>query len=213
MYLQYGSYAHASGECSVVITREPIRPQETRRRGIMHRWEVSGMLVAADATAMTPLIQALEAAYAADKLDIGLYLPDGTATAHQLLSSQTVDGTRVTRQPSYQDGGGAQYSTHRTYSLTVEGEIPEAGAGLLGWSESINYRGTGGPNWGYLDTLNSLPQQQTFQQFTTVTITQSGEAVSYGGYHVPPGPIWPANEHGPSRNINYARPSIGSVTI
>src|SRR4029077_8154957 len=89
-------------------------------------------------------IAALRSAYNVNGLDLGLYLDDGvTPTDHVLASSTTLGGTRVTAL-EFPNGSGAEYSTFRSYSITVEADTPDTSQNLLDFSETLSFAGTGG---------------------------------------------------------------------
>lgn len=205
MYLQYGSYQHAANECAVVISREGLFSEDGIPLGFRERWEIQGRLQAANQPGITAAITALENAYAVDGRDIGLYLDDGTATAHHLTSNATAGGTRVVMPPSFPEGKGAEYSTFRNYALAVEGILVDTTHPILSWVESLNFTG-GGPQFGFLETLNGAPQKQLLKQATTYKATQQGQAVGHGSYPFVPAPIWPAAEHVHLREIVYQTP-------
>jgi len=208
-YLKYGSYQHDQGEVSLTISKDAIYSQSGIRSAWLERWEITGRLQPATESqaGVTAALASLEAGYSTDGYDLGLYLDTGALTQHFIDSSETNSGTRVTRLPSYPVGEGAEYNVYRQYSITVEAEIPDtAGDALLHSQESISWEGTGGPDWGFLQTLTGPPQPQTFAQATPVRMIQRGTAVGNGAYPLPSNPIWPQNELQPARRIDYALP-------
>ncbi len=48
MYLKYGDYQHASGEASVVISKQGMFTDAGITRGVRERWDIQGRLQAAD---------------------------------------------------------------------------------------------------------------------------------------------------------------------
>src|SRR5262249_51742549 len=63
-----------------------------------------------------------------------------------LISAVCQGGTRVVRGPSFPQGFGGEYSTYRTYSLAVEGDVPLRDDNIvLAHEESLEFEGTGGP--------------------------------------------------------------------
>lgn len=205
MYLKYGSYQHAANECAVVISREGLFSRDRIPLGFRERWDIQGRLQATSQGAITALIAGLQAAYGRCGQDIGLYFDDGTATAHHLASAATAGGTRVVTPPSFPEGKGAEYSTFRNYAVAVEGEVVDTSHPLLSWIESLNFTG-GGPEFGFLETINGSPQKQLLKQATTYRATQQGEAVGHGSYPFVPAPIWPAAEHVHLREVSYQTP-------
>jgi hypothetical protein len=205
MYLKYGNYQHASGEASVVISKEGIFTDAGISRGVRERWDIHGRLQAADSAALSSDIAALAAAYSVQGQDVGFYFDSGQPTSHRIQSSLTNGGVRVVVPPSFPEGKGAEYSTFRSYALAVEAELLDAQASLLSWTEAVHFKG-GGPQFAFIEPINGLPQKQLLKQFTTFHATQSGEAVGYFSYPAPPAPLWPQAEHVDRREVHFALP-------
>jgi len=200
MYLKYGNYTHADNECSVIITKDASkRSYSGAVIEINERWDVMGRIQRANQAAVVSALIALETAYSVNNKDIALYGESGRT--HYLSTSQCVDGTRVTRPPSYPQGEGAEFSTFRNYALTVEGDRKMVGDTLLSFRESINWTGTGGKTWDYLVPLTGPPIPQTLTKSSVVTIVQEGNAVGYGAYPLAPYPLWPSYELVTERSI------------
>lgn len=211
MYVKYGSHQHEVDEVALVITREAVYNDSRVRTHIRERWDLQGMLIGTTSELSTK-IAALESAYATDGYDIGLYTDAGAETEHVMLSDDQIGGNRVVQPPSYPEGKGAEYATIRTYSASVEGLRAAGTSTLLHWAESIEWRGTGGPNWVYQVPLYTPIQAQQLSMASVVTITQSGEAIGDGIYPTPPGPIWPSQELGTARTIRRERPAMNDTT-
>jgi hypothetical protein len=206
MILKYGSYAHDQNECAVVITKRAVFSPRGDREFVRETWSITGIKQAATQPALSGTLAALRAAYAVNGLDAGLYLDDGaTLTDHALPSAAALGGVRVVRL-DYPHGSGAEYSTFRTYRLTLEADFPDAAGNLLDYAESLNFAGTGGPRRIFLEVLEGLPQEQIGAQCTTCRATQQGRAVGFGAYPVPPPPIWPLAELPDRRRITLGTP-------
>jgi len=204
MYVKYRDHQHAAGECHVAIARQGLRSDHSILYAIRETWTITGMLLGANSAALTASIAALEAAYSYDLGDLYLYEDSGTATAHSLLSASTIGGTRVVQHPSFSNGAGAEYATHRTYTVVVEGD-KDAGAGLLSFNEQITFSG-GGMEWGFLPVLNGTPPRQIFREQTPYRAEQTGHSTHMTRYPNPADPIWPGAEHVTQRQITYHGP-------
>ncbi|HTI51188.1 MAG TPA: hypothetical protein VL475_09560, partial [Planctomycetaceae bacterium] len=179
MILKYGSYAHDQNECAVVIAKRAIFSPRGDRQFVRETWHVTGIKHAASQSALTAALADLRIAYSINGLDVGLYLDDGaTLTDHALPSGATLGGVRVTSL-DFPRGDGAEYSTFRTFHLTLEADFPDAAGSLLDYAESLNFEGTGGPRRVFLDVLEGLPQEQIGTQCTTYRATQQGRAVGF----------------------------------
>lgn len=212
IFLKYGSYSHAGGEASITIERQALLSEQGVPYGYTERWGILGMLTGTNAANVTTKINSLVLAYSQNNKDIGLYLATGTATSHILRNRDTISGTRVVQLPSFPEGKGAEYTSFRTYAIAVEGQVESKASILLASAETITKEGTGGPNWGYLVPLDGAIIAQEFSQKTVISVTQAGEAMGLGYFPTPNAPIWPQNEHEPSRQIVQVRPNFNSQT-
>ena len=136
MIYRYGSYSHANNEVEVQIAQRGIRSARGFVQFIRHTHEITGKLQAANQAALTAAINSLKTAYSTDGLNAGLYLDDGaTATSHVLISALAIGGVRVVAGPNFPAGTGAEYSTFRTYRITLQADYPNTNAELLEWEE------------------------------------------------------------------------------
>lgn len=206
MLLKYGTYTHAHHECAIVITRRAQFSPRGHRRFVRETWQIAGWLHGANPAELTGAIAALRTAYAATGVDAGLYLDDGqTPTDHVLLSAQTLGGVRV-RALDFPHGTGAEYSTFRSYQITLEADFPEASPTLWDFAEALTFQGTGGPRRLFLETLDGVPQLQLVAAQTTYRAVQRGRAVGSSGYPVLALPLWPGEEHLDRRQVTYVAP-------
>ena len=231
MILKYGTYSHALNEAEVVIEREPGSGGGGNVALLKERWTISGELQAASQSAITTAINALQAAYSENGQDLILAFDDGSASAHQLLSSGPAGGVQVKRM-SFPIGRGSEYGTHRTYQIVCEADIPlepEEGAGagsgsggangdgagsepgqgswVTQWTEILTFTG-GGPRFTFLPVINGLPQRQMTNQSTTYKATQMGQGVGMFWWPNPPPRLWPVFEHEDQRQISRASPKL-----
>ncbi|MGQ0637324.1 MAG: hypothetical protein ACT4QC_22175 [Planctomycetaceae bacterium] len=194
MFFRYGSYTHDQNECAIAIGKRAIFSPRGIRQALRETWHVTGIKHAASQAELTAALAAMRAAYSVNGLDAGLYLDDGaTLTDHALFSSATLGGVRVVAL-DFPEGAGAEYSTFRTYRLTLEADFPDTAVNLLEYDESLSFEGTGGPRRVFLDVLEGLPQEQIGTQRTTYRAVQEGRAVGYAAYPTPPPPVWPGAE-------------------
>lgn len=215
MIFSYGTYRHALYEAGLSVQRQTLFSPSQIQRSIVERWTIQGLLQADTQEGLLAAVQEMIDAYSVQAQDAVLYLPDGvTPTPHQLISSQTVGGVRVTQQPSFEQWRGGELGLYRSYTIALEAELPSAdpAAQLLDWQETLTFVG-GGPLFIYLATLNGLPVYQQTQQFTTYKVSQTGRAVGFMGWPLPPYPIWPAAEHQEQRLLSRSTPRrVGAST-
>ena len=219
MYLTYGNYTHASGECAVQISRQPTRVEGSGyRNGYVETWLVKGFLQGANTAALVTSIASLEAAYAVDNATLTLY-EDSGAIADQLDTNSTIGGVRVVGGISYPDDGqrNAEFATFRNYEIRLEATVPDRTVGLLAWTESVGYTGEGGHQFVILEPQTGEPIKQIVKRRTKQTATQQGRAIGQFGYPFAPYPIWPDHEKLEMRSIRRNSPKrsgpIGAPTF
>ncbi|MBS0263891.1 MAG: hypothetical protein JSS02_18275 [Planctomycetes bacterium] len=212
MYVQYGTYAHARNEAAVQIGKQALFSPRGYRRGLRETWRIVGVLQAADPGSLTEALASLRTAYATNGLDLGLYHDDGTPTDHRIISANTLGGTRVLHS-AFPEGTGAEYSTFRSYSITVEAETPDTTHDVLEFSEVVSFVGTGGPRLVFLETLAGPPQTQIARQFTTYRARQEGRAVGLTSYPTVPPPVWPAAELVDQRRVSLHTPRRTATSL
>jgi hypothetical protein len=205
MYLKYGNYRHADNEASVSISKNAIFTPGGLMRGTRERWSISGRLQAANQVSLTAAINALCAAYELQNQDVAFYTDGNQLTSHAIDSSATNGGVRVTGPPSFPEGKGAEYSTFRNYTISLEAEWLNPNATIVNWHETISVQG-GGPQFVFLETIDGPPHKQLLKQYTTYQATQSGEATGFYSYPTAPAPLWPAAEHVDRRQMRYELP-------
>lgn len=207
MILKYGSYAHPSGEVSIVVEKSAVESDTGIRTAFIEAWTITGWLHADSVAELTAAIAAMESAYSVNGYDLGLYEDDGTTlTAHAMDSSEARGGVRIL-SIRYPEGEGAEYTTFRKFEIRAEAEFAVGVAGLVSYEEAITLTG-GGPRFVFLETLAGPPQKQLVKQATTYKATQTGSAMGDSAYPIPPAPLWPAAEHVDRRSISRQHPKI-----
>lgn len=207
MRLSYGGYIHADAECAVQIQTTPMRNEGNQYYAYRSHWTITGYLEAASQNALIAAITALEAAYSVDGGNLVLLANDLTTVAARLTSANCIGGTRIIEGPSYPEDGQrtAEFSTFRNYRIEVEGLVG-TGVQLLAWTESLSYRGTGGPRFVHRQPIVDLPQKQQVAQATPVRVMQEGRAVGFLDWPVPPSPQWPADVKEDEIEIRFNQP-------
>jgi len=202
MQLSYGTYYHDDNEVALTAAFRPVyeRGNKVKVTGV---FTIDGKLQADDPAGLSVKIAALEAAYGINGLDLVM-----GGTAHSLISSQCIGGTRVT-ELSYPVGDGAEYVTFRSYRITVEGDLAVTNTTTLltEFTETITLSG-GGPKWVMLTPANGPPQRQQTRGQTPYVARQSGSAIGFGQYPAVPDPIWPSAEHRERRQVTRGSPKV-----
>lgn len=208
MFIKYGTYLHANNECAVIVSKSPRFNEGGQQVSVIEHWDITGFIQAASQAALTSALAALATAYATNGQDLTLLLDDGvTPTHHRIVNANTLGGVRVVQGPNFPQGVGAEYSTFRSYSISLEAEIPVSGATslLIFFEEMLSFKG-GGQRFVHLQTLTGSPQKQIVAASTPYMATQSGRSVGYGGYPAVPSPLWPSSEQRDQRDVAYKSP-------
>lgn len=197
IYLKYGEYAHKLCDAEVVISRQSVVNDVGITYAIDHTWQINGKLEGDTQAELTQAIRDLEYYYSIPDQNISLRfgIEDGNGnaiddpavsnpTAHYINATDTLHGVRVTQQPSYPIGRGAEYSTFRSYQITVEARV--ALANLVGgteinrytqWTESVTVL-DGQPKWVPLEVLDGPPVIQKVSNHTIQRVIQEGTAIA-----------------------------------
>ncbi|TWT30721.1 hypothetical protein [Blastopirellula retiformator] len=192
MYLKIGNYTHPIGEPALQIGKRPVLSEGGIPLSIIETWLINGLIVGSGQADIDAKVAALVSAYSQRNFDAVLLLSDGaTASQHVMRHRDSMGGIRVIAGPSFPNGGGAEYATKRTFSVTLEAEFPEAAAtSLLSFRESVTFGG-GGPRTAWTETKLGPPRPQLVRRQTIYRATQSGQAVGYRVYPTFPGLLLP----------------------
>jgi hypothetical protein len=208
MILKYGSYAHSDNEVQITISRRSRIEDNGLRASFVESWNIRGVLQAANPAALTAAIAALEAAYSASGQDLVFFENDGTTeTAHKLANATAIGGVKVVSGPGYPAGSGAEYSTFRTYAITVEAEYPLDVDDPIAWTQTL-VAGGGGARFVMLQTLTGSPVRQQEAENTPYWALQTGTAKGLLDYPTPDDPMFPDDEHVDRRRIVHRTPEI-----
>lgn len=194
LHIRYGSYAHQPGE--VEYSRERFVEFNERDQPwlVRERWDLNGWLLGNDPNDMNLKLRALQIAYAKPNQSIGMHFPNGARTDVFLSPASTLSGIKVIRQPTLPDNRNAAFVTFLPYAISLEAEFPYNGNAnmVLEFSETLDFEG-GGPLFGHIETINSLPQKQRKRAATVFRAVQSGRAVGLFSRPLVPSPLWPAD--------------------
>lgn len=155
-------------------------------------WTISGRLYNYDGkrSTMYNQIQAFSNAYALNGRDLVLEYSDGSASYHQLLTSNCLGGTIVKEPPQFPTGRFGENNTVRTYRVVVTGRLPVSRSAMMSFSERITISG-GGMRWGCIEVNRGEGVRQLLRTHGLCRATQSGSATGLYAYPDIPPPIWP----------------------
>ncbi len=208
MFVQYGGYALPSNSVIVTISRVALKTEGGIYYAYDERWDLSTPLPGIYDTTQAGLtvdLNALTNAFSVDGYDLVLYDNNGAPTHHALYSAQCNGGTRVLNPPQFPDGTGAQYSTYRTFSCSIAGEVPLiTGNVVTKFHETIEQEGTGGPVTVFIPVAQGTWVKQQTSATSTFKIVQSGSLETLYFPGSAPGPLFPDAEHQQLRRISRA---------
>lgn len=188
---KYGNYQHAVSEVSLQIAVRAIESEVGVIYAHAVTYSIAGRIKADTVAATTTALADLEAAYKLQARDFTLFEDDATTvTQHKILTANTMGGTRVTAAVAYPSSAGAEYTTYRNYTATIEADVlVDTNDRILSWSEEINTEGTAGPEFIHLPTLTGTWPRQRVTDRSTVLISQSGSAVGLRTWPDFPAPL------------------------
>lgn len=207
LYFSVGGFDHTSGEVQVsAFSRQFSDYSPTGNPlAVSVSMAIRGTVIASTPADITARIEAIEAAYAAVVTSAGLKNSDGSPTAHYMQSSQ--GGPIRISGPRWEGDSGDQYASGRSFSATIEQDIPVGNTvELVDYSETVSIRGNGGPRYGLREYDSGPPEIMEISEQTGVTITQSGFAVGATNWPAANGPLDGYDVQGNSAAVTYEAP-------
>lgn len=196
MYASYGGFQHPDNEVNIVRVEHRARfSPRNKRLTTIRTIYLEGEILADTQSALDAAVAAREDAYKYDGNDFGFYTDAGALTRHRLIQNDpyNLSGVRVINQ-SWPKGDAAEFATKRTFSVTLQAEIITADSQIVEWQETVEYVGNCGPRYEIVETYLG-PVSQLLCKRTSQKIIQSGSALGFQGYILPPGPLLPSIEH------------------
>ncbi|MCP5117146.1 MAG: hypothetical protein GY953_40495, partial [bacterium] len=185
MILQFGSYKHPLGELGMTSTRTTLYDEADDPWAYEEAWTLNGAIhnPSASTSNMKKLVQKLLAAYVPGEergKDLVLYDPDGLESAHAIKYADTLGGIRITEPVSFPLTGGAEHVTRRRFRVSMTATVPidrrEIAKIYYAFHETLDFEG-GGPRFGHLEPVDTLPVKQRLKRFTIYKVRQQGRAV------------------------------------
>lgn len=196
MQVVYGGFQLQRGCANLRVVRAVRRSPQTNLPLVeSETWIIEGFVRGSTTAELTVNMGAYEAAFRVQGGDLNFVDANGSPTAHQLLSSQTVSGNRVERFEWRRNGGNSppatEYVHRRSFIAIVGGDrIASSGGGIVSWEESVRIIGTGGPVVIWKPALFGPVQPQIVQQQSSVIAIQQGTAVGLTDYPTVPDPLF-----------------------
>jgi hypothetical protein len=200
MRFAYGAYLHPDNECWFSLDKRVLRGKTGRRTSVRERWTITGVKKAATTAALTTELLVLEAAYSRDLQNLILLQSDGTPSRHGLFNSETLNGVQV-KAFDYLPGNpgvwgsGTEYVRRRTFRIVIEGERLDLEENVVSYNETVQQIGNGGQKFIMVGSLIGPVQKQILQEHTPFMAIQSGSAVGFLDYPIPPPPLFATSLH------------------
>lgn len=200
MSITVGGYTHSIANRNMAWfseRREERLSPRGRRMWVDVLWVMRTVLQADDPAGVTTAIQTLRAAHV-NGADITVYDSTGAATAHSLISANTMNGTRfLVQEFPYQlrggmDGPGVEYLNKRVVKTYVRAEISSPEDTIISYEQSVRQVAFPVPDFVIQEGFFLPVRQDTIHQ-GKVAIVQSGQAVGLLDYPTHPPSLWPAS--------------------
>lgn len=198
----YGGHTHLPGEVNLARMdyRQVPSPRGKRLAEVVTAY--LGGELQGEGAVLHQACQTLIDAYSEDYRNFRLTTDAGvTINRHELINDRAdnLSGVRVIHR-SWAKGDAAELATKRTYSITLQAMYDRAESDLVHWQERLIYLGNTGPAFSYVPTFFGPRFYQTAAK-TPQIILQSGIAVGWSGYVLPPGSLFGTNEHPNQREV------------
>lgn len=183
----YRGYTHADNEVNLVsVNYRTVYSPRRRKLAEIRTMRLQGELVYSDTTTIVQKAAAVIAAYSQDYGDFTYTVND--VPAHTLTNSAgCISGVKVISK-DFPSGGPEQLATTRTFGVTLQATYDVSEDNIVSWRESVQVQGTGGPLFTVTNTLIG-PVVDALAPYTALFYRQSGTAVGFKDYPVPPGPL------------------------
>lgn len=184
-------YQHAADEVSLIgVTRASEYNAGGLQSAIKVTWVIGGFIQAANQAAITAALALLQRAYTYDGFTARFLDNSGASTVHVLGEAGSRNGCKILNF-SYLNQSGAEYSTFRSYQITLEAEYDNPFVNLDEFSETVSWKGNCGPRVIWKKNLNGPPQRQVTYPWTTQRVVQRGTIIGKHRHITPPPPLWP----------------------
>jgi hypothetical protein len=190
---------HEDNEANLVsVSKRAVYSQRQKKLQHIIEWDIVGEIQKSSVADIIARIQALEQQYSQDGTS-ATYSIDGTV-AHQLAGG--VSGVRVV-YAAFPKGDPAELATKRSFAVKLRAVNDAVEDDLVSWQESITIEGDGGPLLVGATLIGYGPLVYYLAPKTAQIYIQTGTAVGYSTYPVPPGPVNPQGIFGHKTRITY----------
>lgn len=195
----YRGYTHTTNEVNLVsVDYRTIYSPRHKKLAEVRTFRLRGELIYSDTATIIQKANEVVNAYSQDGGDFS-YVVGGTV-AHSLTNSANcISGVKVVSK-SFPSSGAEQLASTRTFSVTLQATYDVSEDNIVSWRESVQVVGTGGPLYVVTNTVIG-PVVDVLAPYTALYYRQSGTAVGFKDYPVPPGPLDPNWEFGHRRTI------------
>lgn len=183
----YRGYVHAPSEVNLVgVDYRTVYSPRNRKLAEVRTFRLRGELIYSDSATIIQKAAEVVNAYSQDGGDFTYSV--GGVVAHSLTNSANcISGVRVISK-DFPSGGPEQLATTRTFGVTLQATYDVSEDNIVSWRESVQVQGTGGPLFTVTNTLIG-PVVDALAPYTALFYRQSGTAVGFKDYPVPPGPL------------------------
>lgn len=208
MYVKYGGFAFEPWEAGLSVRMTPNRTPRGFKRTVDVRFDISGETCLSGQSNINARLAAIQAAFAEDFQDIGLYTDADAPTVHFVPNNSiyNLTGNLVIYQQYPQTIEG-EFISGRKFAIGVGAELLDVDATLVDYHDTIQIVGNAGPRfdwrwnreWGYFVEQTAPSSIQT--------IIHSGYAVAMTTNILPPPPFYqPPYEDNLQRMVTWEGP-------
>lgn len=194
MRYEVGGYQFQVGEVALdSVERELVRNVRGLRSMFRVKHNCSGQLLV-DNTLLTVAEKQndlkdrmfqMEQAFASDQVDAGMLHDNGTKSHFYFNNGDTESGVILT-PPDYGGESGPEYAAFSSFTFAVEAYYLDPAAEVMAaFSETVSYKGTGGPRKVILEMDTGPPRIQQVSTNSIITAVQSGTIVGLKGWIEP----------------------------
>lgn len=191
--MKYGTYSCPANGVKVTSQRDIQRDKAGVPYQYTDKVRCDGYLEGAGQAALTAAENGLKAALKKPFQDLIFMQDSGAESATVLKQAGSITGVVVTSGPHFQDVAGSEYATQRHFVFEAEADYPMTGvvgSRLVEYRETVRTSG-GGPLFVVAPAIEGPGQRQQVYELTPCTVVQSGYAVGFAAYPVPPAQLFP----------------------
>ena len=140
MYISYAGWTSGESDAQVSITNSPKLNELGDLESIIQVWAITGRIRGDTLSALQTGILALETAFEQSGGDVKISVDAlGATVAQQMLNANSVPQNIISSPVAYPKGDGNELANVRSFTVSIQGEIPITAAVGGKYSENVKY--------------------------------------------------------------------------